>query len=138
MRGFTRDQGTVLPASAAPSGRATLWAAPEFARKKLTHPGTDDAGRRAAKFRALQVGLGPVENEEETNLLRPCHKLLFGRCDKDSSGGERLDLHSVAEVGQAFDQACFLLSVARRSGSVLRDHDGPWRQSEVLQGPGSN
>src|SRR5215468_6742200 len=33
----------------------------------------------------------------------------FWRCHKHGSGGERLDLHSVAEVGQAFDQTCFLL-----------------------------
>src|ERR1700693_5648656 len=30
-------------------------------------------------------------------------------CRKHGSGGERLDLHGVAEVGQAFDQAIFLL-----------------------------
>src|SRR6266566_3579478 len=31
------------------------------------------------------------------------------RCHKDGSGGEWLDLHSVAKVGQPFDQAVFLL-----------------------------
>ena len=31
------------------------------------------------------------------------------RCHKDGSGGERLDLHGVAKVGQPFDQAFFLL-----------------------------
>ena len=34
---------------------------------------------------------------------------LAGRATNTALGGERLDLHSVAKVGQTFDQALFLL-----------------------------
>jgi hypothetical protein len=43
VRRFMHGKGTVLPATAAPSGRAELSAALEFPSKKLTYLGTDDA-----------------------------------------------------------------------------------------------
>src|ERR1700719_5185982 len=54
---------------------------------------------------------GKARWKTKTNLTCSGHAANSScwRCHRHGSGGERLDLYSVAKVGQTFDQALFLL-----------------------------